>query len=204
MTSGGVGYQVWTTINTLAMLQPEQQITVFVETQVREDHIHLFGFTTASEKAWFNLLCTVQGVGAKVALSILSTLTTSQLYNAIAFSDKDLIATANGVGPKMAVRITSELKDKLGKLSTLFKTNNGIAADIVDADYKASEADANSMIAVGEMRAEAVAALVNLGYKKVDATEAVTNTVKKMLTKDDAKNISVSDLIREALKSFKV
>ncbi len=219
MTSGGVGYQVFATINTLAMLQPDRPVTMFIETQVREDHIHLFGFSTMAEKTWFNLLCTVQGVGAKVSLSILSTLTANQLYDAVSFGDKDLVATANGVGPKMAVRIVSELKDKVGKLSAVFKSGNGETAEMVDMDYKDTGVDADTMRIFGDMKAEAVTALVNLGYKKVDAMDAVTQAAKNMVAcgvadglkssgavgaKPDLKKLSVSDLIRESLKCFKV
>src|ERR1700761_4525705 len=109
----GVGYQVNCSARTLQSLPaPGEAATLSIETYVREDQIRLFGFTTDLEREWFRLLQTVQGVGTKVALAILSTLKASDLATAIALGDKAAIARSPGVGPKVAQRIASELKDR--------------------------------------------------------------------------------------------
>ncbi|MCA0406817.1 MAG: Holliday junction branch migration protein RuvA, partial [Proteobacteria bacterium] len=109
----GVGYLVHCSSRTLqALPQPGEAATLFIETVVREDMIRLFGFAGAAEQDWFNILLSVQGVGQKVALAILSTLRPAELANAIAMKDKAAIARTSGVGPKLAERICVELKDK--------------------------------------------------------------------------------------------
>ena len=109
----GVGYLVFASAKTLGRLVLKGSVSLLIETVVREDSITLFGFADPLEKEWFNTLTKVQGVGAKVALSILSVLLPSQLAQAVAAQDKNSFARANGVGPKLAARIVTELKDKI-------------------------------------------------------------------------------------------
>ncbi|MBL4748804.1 MAG: Holliday junction branch migration protein RuvA, partial [Magnetovibrio sp.] len=113
----GVGYLIFSSSRTLALLAVGEAATVHIETHVREDHIHLYGFLNTGERAWFKLLTTVQGVGAKVALALLSVLSSDELTHAIAAQDKAQVGRANGVGPKLAGRIVSELKDKVAHLA---------------------------------------------------------------------------------------
>src|SRR5579871_3469767 len=110
---GGVGYLVFCSSRTLGAL-PEGVTTLLTEMQVREDAITLYGFATAAEREWFRLLTTVQGVGAKVALAILSALSPDQLIAAISAQDKAALTRAPGVGPKLAVRLVTELREKAG------------------------------------------------------------------------------------------
>lgn len=180
----GVGYRVFCSNKTLAKMPPAgQAAALLIETQVREDHIHLFGFADAVEKGWFSLLTTVQGVGAKVALAILSVLNAEELSMAVMSGDSKSVTRANGVGPKLAVRIVTELKGKTGNFDTAGAS--GIVGDV--------STDAEQGSAVGD----AVSALVNLGYARMDAAMAVNKALKNR-----GAQASVSDLIRDALKEF--
>lgn len=180
----GVGYRVFCSNKTLAKMPPAgQAAALLIETQVREDHIHLFGFADAVEKGWFSLLTTVQGVGAKVALAILSVLSAQELSMAVMSGDSKSVTRANGVGPKLAVRIVTELKGKTGNFDTAGAS--GIVGDV--------STDGEQGSAVGD----AVSALVNLGYARMDATMAVNKALKNR-----GAQASVSDLIRDALKEF--
>ena len=115
---GGVGYEVTVGARTLSMLPPVgETVTLAIETHMREDAIRLYGFATEHERAWFRALQTVQGVGAKVALAVLGTLSASELANAVALQDKGQVARSPGVGPKVAARIVAELKDKMPQLA---------------------------------------------------------------------------------------
>ncbi len=180
----GVGYRVFCSNKTLAKMPPAgQAASLLIETQVREDHIHLFGFADAVEKGWFSLLTTVQGVGAKVALAILSVLNAEELSMAVMSGDSKSVTRANGVGPKLAVRIVTELKGKTGNFDTAGAS--GIVGDV--------STDGEQGSAVGD----AVSALVNLGYARMDAAMAVNKALKNR-----GAQASVSDLIRDALKEF--
>ena len=202
MTSGGVGYNIFSTTNTISSLELDQSVTFFIETQVREDSIRLFGFTTLTEKAWFNLLCTVQGIGAKVALSILSSISMDQLYNAISFDDKDLVATANGVGPKMATRIVSELKGKINNLQSIVRAQNTNINLNTNTKNNIEEDKSNTL---STTKIDAVTALVSLGYKKVDAINAVSTVISNKLKNDNSNiKLSLSDLIKASLKTFEI
>lgn len=182
---GGVGYVVHCAARVLANLpQAGQRASLFVETQMREDAIKLFGFNSAEEREWFRLLQTVQGVGAKVALSILSTLPIPDLGQAVAFDDKGQVGRAPGVGPKLAARIVAELKDKAAKIS---------------APLHVTRADGT---VVGFARpagvaAEAVSALVNLGYSQTQAHQAVAIVVAR-----ESGDLPLQVLIRESLRAL--
>lgn len=157
----GVGYQVHCSARTLqALPQAGEAAVLSIETYVREDQIKLFGFRTDMEREWFRLLQTVQGVGARVALAVLSTLPPAELANAIALRDKAAVARTPGVGPKVAERIVSELKDKAPAFASV---------DPVVAQLSGAVADNNAPRAV----ADAISALVNLGYGQPQAAAAV-------------------------------
>jgi Holliday junction DNA helicase RuvA len=178
----GVGYLVTCSARTLARLEMGTACALLVETQVREDAISLFGFLEAGERDWFRLLVTVQGVGAKVALAILSVAAPEQLLQIIAAADKTGLTRANGVGPKLAVRILTELKDKAGKLALGgFAPAQSAAAPVISLGGGATE--------------DAVSALVNLGYKRLEAFQAVGEAGRELGEGADA-----STLIRAALK----
>ncbi len=153
----GVGYQVFCSGRTLGRMTVGEAVTVLVETHVREDHIHLYGFADAIERDWFRLLTTVQGVGAKVGLGILTALSADALVQAIAAQDRAAIRQAAGVGAKLAGRIVSELKDKVGALAL------GPGA--------ASPGDGGGLRGPA---VDAVSALVTLGYTPSEALGAVS------------------------------
>ena len=156
---GGVGYQVHCAGRTLqALPAPGEAAVLSIETYVREDQIKLFGFRSDTEREWFRLLQTVQGVGAKVALAVLSTLPPSDLANAIALRDKAAVTRTPGVGPKVAERIVTELKDKAPSMMLRGTSEEGGIAPVVAP--RGPEADA-------------VAALLKLGYSEGQAAEAV-------------------------------
>jgi len=181
---GGVGYQLFCSARTLrALPRVGEAVKLFVETHVREDHIHLYGFASEAERAWFNLLQTVQGVGAKVALGILGSLPTDELTRALASGDKTMLTRCDGVGPKLAVRLITELKDKLGGLE--------LGAASVGLPEAAAAAEAPGAVS------DALSALVNLGYKRADAFAAVTVAARDLGDKAD-----VSALIRSGLKEL--
>ena len=182
---GGVGYVVHCSARVLSNLPTAgQRATLFIETQMREDAIKLFGFTSSEEREWFRLLQTVQGVGAKVALALLSSQTTHELGKAIAFGDKAQIGRAQGVGPKLAARIAAELKDKAVTLSV------GGGRDIATGNV------VGLAPAVGA-GGEAVSALVNLGYSSSQASQAVAAVMAK-----DGSALSLPQLIRESLRAL--
>jgi holliday junction DNA helicase RuvA len=157
----GVGYEVHCSARTLQELPGIGQPAVLsIETHVREDQIRLFGFITEIEREWFRLLQTVQGVGAKVALSILGTLKASELASAIAMRDKAMVARAPGVGPKVAERIVTELKDKAPAYTNIDPALVRLSGALDDKRAPAPVTDA-------------VSALVNLGYAQAQAAAAI-------------------------------
>lgn len=159
---GGVGYVLYCSRRTLSALPGVgRAVALDVETHVREDHIHLYGFIDAAERDWFRLLTGVQGVGARVALAILSVLEPDALIRAVAAQDKAAVARANGVGPKLAGRIVAELKDKVGGMAL---GGAALAAGPNGAAAPGPAAGANE---------DAVSALVNLGYGRSDAFAAI-------------------------------
>ena len=196
----GVGYLVYASAKTLARLHVGEATSVLTETVVREDSITLFGFASALEKEWFITLTKVQGVGAKVCLSILSALTPLQLAQAISAQDKASFTRANGVGPKLAARIVTELKDKIVTIPVAATTS---AADIekelnMDADQEVNAYE-DSLVAMESNSAnseDAISALVNLGYQRMEAYRAVNKV------QSGNPNADVSELIRLSLKEF--
>jgi Holliday junction DNA helicase RuvA len=160
----GVGYLVSASARTLRNLAAGQEATVLVETIVREDAIALYGFLETAERDWFRILTTVQGVGARVALSILSTLSPDEIARAIAAGDKASLSRPAGVGPKLAARLATELKDKAA------------AFGAVPAPARAAEAAA----VPGSVNEDAVSALVNLGYRRVEAFGAVARVTQRL------------------------
>ena len=184
----GVGYLVFSSAKTLSKLPRTGEATsLLIETHVREDHIHLYGFADAGERDWFKLLTTVQGVGAKVGLAILSALSAEEIIHAIAAQDKKALIRANGVGPKVATRILTELKDKA----------DGLALSTPGTTV--SEGAAPAAAGFGGAPAEAASALVNLGYGRSDALAAVSKANKKLGGSGD-----LQSLIREALAELSV
>ena len=163
----GVGYIVHCGTRTLASLPGRgEAVSLAIETHVREDQIRLFGFASDAERDWFRLLQTVQGVGAKVALSVLGIMKASELANAIALQDKAAVARAPGVGPKVAARIVAELKDKAPAFASV--DSNVIRLQDEIGDRRAPQPVA-----------DAVSALINLGYSQIQASQAVSSAVRK-------------------------
>jgi Holliday junction DNA helicase RuvA len=175
----GVGYVVRGSARTLATLAPGAEASLLVETLVREDAIDLYGFASTAERDWFRLLTTVQGVGAKVALALLGAFAPADLARAIAAQDKTMLTRAEGVGPKLANRLVSELRDKIG----------GAAVDAGAAPAAARPGDGAA--------ADAVSALVNLGYRRPEALSAVEKALAKL-----GPAAGVERLIPEGLKEL--
>ena len=181
---GGVGYHVQCSAKTLSALpSPGEAAAVAIETYVREDQIRLFGFASENERDWFRLLLSVQGVGTKVALAILSTLGPGELASAVALQDKAQVARAPGVGPKVAQRIVTELKDKAPAMSGADPALAGLQTAL-DAP------DATPAV-------DAVSALVNLGYGQTQAGAAVSAAIRQ-----SGEDAGAEELIRVALKEL--
>lgn len=179
----GVGYLVFCSRKLLDVLKLGQKQTLFVETHMREDHIHLYGFATESERTTFRLLTSVQGVGPKSALAIQSALTVHEIALSIQQEQKDLLMKANGIGAKLATRIVVELKDKWIadiSLATLPKTND-------------AEKDGSTL--PEKITDDAVSALLNLGYRRTDVLRAIDQVTRKNPSSD----WTLSILIRHAL-----
>jgi Holliday junction DNA helicase RuvA len=180
---GGVGYLVYCSGRTLARLPaPGEPASLLIETHVREDHIHLYGFADAPARDWFRLLTTVQGVGARVALAVQSVLEPDELMRAVASQDKASLTRASGVGPKLAGRIVAELKDKVGSLA--------LGAGVAPAGA-AEGGPASGAIA------DAISALVNLGYRRVDAYGAVAEAARRL-----GPDAALDSLVRAGLKEL--
>jgi len=182
---GGVGYLVHCSTRTLQSLPgANEPVTLSIETHVREDQIKLFGFTSDVEREWFRLLQTVQGVGTKVALAILGTLKPADLASAIAMRDKAAITRTPGVGPKVAERVVTELKDKAPALSA-------VDPAVVKLSGALDERRAPQPVA------DAVSALVNLGYGQPQAAAAIAAA-----TREAGEGAETAKLIRLGLKEL--
>ena len=183
----GVGYQVFASGRSLSQLGGiGSEVTVLTELVVREDSMTLYGFASEGERSAFRLLQTVQGVGAKAALSILTVLTPDELAQAILAGDKAMVARADGIGPKLALRIVNELAQKTGSLA-----GAGMAATSDASTSTDPQTAAQNMV-----MQDALSALVNLGYSRTEAFTAL-QTVQKQDTDGD-----ISALIAAALKQM--
>lgn len=177
---GGVGYLVSCSSRTLASIgSPGDNVILYIETMMRAESLQLFGFSSTEEQDCFRLLTTVQGVGMRMGLSLLSALSTTQIYQALAAQDKESLTRADGVGPKLASRILSELKDKI-------PANLSVATSAYIRPSSLSPSIE-----------EAVSALVNLGYKRIEAVTAIS---KAQQTLGDAANLN--ELIRLGLSQL--
>ncbi|MBV9785641.1 MAG: Holliday junction branch migration protein RuvA [Acidisphaera sp.] len=174
---GGVGYLVHASTRTLAVLSsPPESARVLVETQVREDAILLYGFADAAEREWFRLLTTVQGVGGRVALNILSVLGPAELAGAIAGGDRASLTQANGVGQRLAVRVLTELRDK---------------------SVPAGGGAAPAQVAPAGVEGDALSALVNLGYRRGEAQAALSRVLERLGPRP-----ALDAVIRDGLKEL--
>jgi Holliday junction DNA helicase RuvA len=180
----GVGYLVYCSARTLGALpQPGETVRFAVETHVREDHIHLYGFAEPAERDWFRLLTTVQGVGAKVALALLSVMAPDALADAVAAQDRAALTEAAGVGAKLAARILVELKDR-------------VAAMVHKVDFGTAGA-AGAAQSVNGPVPDAVSALVNLGFRRTDAYGAVAAAARSL-----GGEARIEALVRAGLKEL--
>jgi Holliday junction DNA helicase RuvA len=182
---GGVGYEVQASARTLRNLTPGEAVSLAIETHVREDAIRLFGFTSEVERAWFRTLQTIQGVGAKVALAVLGTLSPSDLASAIALQNWAAVEQSPGVGKKLAQRIVAELKDKAPALS---------AAGL---NVPAAASKGGRTAIDDSATAEAISALTNLGYQPAQASQAVAAAMAEL-----GEGADTAKLIRRGLKEL--
>jgi holliday junction DNA helicase RuvA len=179
---GGVGYLVHCPSSTLSRLSAGAGAVLMTEMRLTDETIRLYGFSSAEEREWFRLLQTVQNVGARVALNVLSALTPRELERAIALADKAIVGRAQGVGPKLALRIVTELKDKAPAM--MLRGHGGDDVAVTAAAPRGPAADA-------------VAALLKLGYSQSAAAEAVARAARDL--GDDA---ATDALIRESLRGM--
>jgi Holliday junction DNA helicase RuvA len=182
----GVGYAVHVSGRTQGQLSAlSGEVTILTEMQVREDSMTLFGFVDAAERDAFRLLITVQGVGAKAAMAILSVLDPNALTEAIVAGDKAMVARADGVGPKIAQRVVNELSEKIGKIPSL-------GGGTIGADFAGAAPDSADAV----IQQDAVSALVNLGYGRSEAHAAVVRAQRA------GADTTVSSLIAAALREM--
>jgi Holliday junction DNA helicase RuvA len=179
---GGVGYQVHCSSSTLSRLVAGATLSLAIETKVSEEAIRLYGFLSADEREWFRLLQTVQGVGARVALSVLSALKISELERAVVLGDKAVVGRAQGIGPKLATRIVTELKDK---------------APAMALQRGAQPGERAALQAPRPVETDAIGALVKLGYSQMAAAEAVARAGHGL-----GDNPPLDTLLRESLRQL--
>ncbi|MDH5723521.1 MAG: Holliday junction branch migration protein RuvA [Alphaproteobacteria bacterium] len=184
----GVGYVVYASRRTLSSIgQAGDQISLLINMQVREDAMTLYGFSDKTEQAWFKLLTSVQGVGAKAGLSILAATPADQLGFVIASQDKTALTRADGVGPKLAARILTELKDKVGQVEIFMPAATSGTSSVQGGAPR---------VTVSKADEDAVSALTNLGYARAEAYKAVMQA-KSKANDNDAESVEI--LIRLAL-----
>lgn len=178
---GGVGYSVFCSGKTLGRIgEKGAAVSLIIETHVREDHIHLFGFAEKLELEWFRELTNVQGVGPKLAMSILSSLSPNEIIGALLAQDKTAFKGISGVGPKLSERLITELKGKVKNVSS---------------ESLAAVSSISKSVAVTSAISDALSALINLGYSRTEAYNAVVKAGKN-------EKLGVQDLIRESLKEL--
>lgn len=182
----GVGYRVFCSSKTLSSVEIGIEISLAIQTIVREDAIMLFGFLSNNEKNWFEMLCKVNGIGAKVALKIMGTLTTQEILTAIDSEDTKMFCRAPGVGQKIASRIVVELKD--------IRKNMGIIETTMCSSIKTTTTNIN--VKYDNRMQDALSALENLGYQKNVAYNIIISILK------DREDIVIESLITEALKKI--
>lgn len=186
----GVGYVVFTSNRTLARLpRPPEVARVLIETIVREDAILLYGFAETYERDWFRLLTTVQGVGVRMALSILSTLSPDEISTAIMTADKATLTRAPGVGARLAVRILTELSGKVASLS-----------DSIATVAVSDSADKSSCPKATQVLSDALLALEGLGFRRVETQPVVAKVIKRLT--DEGKGSELDLVIRESLREL--
>jgi len=192
----GVGYLVFASAKTLAAMPARGgAASLLTETHVREDHIHLYGFASVAERVWFRTLTTVQGVGVKMALAILSTLTPEQILTAIAAQDKKALTVVSGVGPKLAERLVIELKSHAVKLGAAgFSVAAGHSGDA--GTGKAGKANNKQTSSTPSVIEDALSALVHLGYGRSEAFSVV------MRLQSTTPDVKLDALIRESLREL--
>jgi len=179
---GGVGYLVYCSTRTLTRLpRPGGSVSLSIDTHVREDHIHLYGFLEPRERDWFGILQTIQGIGPRVALAILSALGPDELAGAIAVQDAARLTQAQGVGGKLAKRIVSEIKDRVP------------VAAVITALTPTGATSTGS----GGLQGDAVSALINLGYRRSDAYTAVAAASHRL-----GPEVGVEELVRGSLQEL--
>lgn len=181
----GVGYDVQASARTLRNLKAGDEVSLTIDTHVREDAIRLFGFSSELERSWFRTLQTIQGVGAKVALGVLGVLAPQDLANAIALGNWAAVEEAPGVGKKLAQRIVAELKDKAPALSVA-----GINVPVSGGGTRVAPGD-------GHAAAEAISALTNLGYNPQQASTAIAAAMQELGT-----SAATAALIKRGLKEL--
>ncbi|HEX6001808.1 MAG TPA: Holliday junction branch migration protein RuvA [Hyphomicrobiaceae bacterium] len=184
---GGVGYEVQASARTLRAMQPGQEVSLAIETHVREDAIRLYGFASEVERAWFRTLQTIQGVGAKVALGVLGTLSPQDIAQAVALQNWAAVEQAPGVGKKLAQRIVAELKDKAPAFPAVASGGGPALANGGVAPQPPK----------GDAAAEAISALTNLGYHPGQASQAVAAALTELGVAADTPT-----LIRRGLKAL--
>ena len=187
----GVGYQLFCSSRTLSNIGRDGSVVaLFIETHVREDHIHLYGFVDKEEQALFKTLLSVQGVGAKVALAMLSALKQADIRQAIITGDKAMLTQAEGVGPKLANRIIQELKDKIDFADSVLMQHGQMTGNI-DATVMTQDES------LGGIQQDALSALINLGYKRQEAMQAIATVIK---AHDEETPPDLGKLIQSALR----
>lgn len=202
----GVGYMVHMSQRALMQIgQVGDGLTVHVETQVREDAITLFGFSDTQEKEWFQRLTTVQGVGARMALNLLSALSPDLLLRAIMADDKAALTQADGVGPKLATRLLTELKEPAKKLYLQLPNASVVTSGLAQTKSATPVKPHIVIHAQDDLLREATSALVNLGYGASEALAAVTRAAQKQTEQQDTgpqDNLDLSELIKHGLKEI--
>lgn len=184
----GVGYEVQISARTLRNIEIGQDVSLTIDTHVREDAIRLFGFSSEVERSWFRTLQTIQGVGAKVALAVLGTMSPQDLANAIALGNWAAVEQTPGVGKKLALRIVAELKDKAPTLSV---------ASLREPSAKGGSDSAHSDASQTSAAAESISALINLGYNPAQASQAIAVAMQEIGADADT-----AKLIRRGLREL--